>query len=521
MKMYYTDSLEGLIDPPDEEWRPVYWTERKYENTLGDKVADFVEKYLSPPRYESCEPFKLGRWQRWLYRHMYELKPDGTFRYNEVFIMIPRKNGKSMIASHSINYFAAKARDGEEFYVAAKDAQQAEVVFREISNKINSSKELSLVLDPRRDVIKHKYRNAFVKKLSSNSKSTYGFAPYMSIGDELWAWDSELGTSSKGAEMISSLTTGSGDRKEAMFIGITTAGTNIEGLAYQRYEKGRMVATGEIDDPAFGFFCWEAEEFDDVADPKTWLKANPSLVEGIMPMDKFEEAYRSAVAFGTADFERFRLNKWIKQSASENYILPFYWREAECHDMDNIPLGNAITVGFDGSLTEDSTGIVGIDIESGLMEVLYKWEKDPTNEHWFVDVQEVKDCMALVFENYDVKKMYADPSRHQDVVKEWIKTYGRNIVRDIPPNAKRMVPMGDEFRQDLYKKTIVHNGNKRFTQHVLNAVENQRGLPAKEKRNSPNKIDFLVCAILANGARREFVDSNDRMAAKRRLYAGQ
>ena len=517
--MYYTDSLEGLIDPPDDAWKPVYWTERKYEETLGDKIIEFVEKYLSPPRYKGCEPFKLGEWQKWLYRHMYELKPDGTFRYSEIFIEIPRKNGKSMIASHSINYFSVKAENGEEFYIAAKDAQQAEIVFREITKNINNSKALSLVLDPRRDVIKHKYRNAFVKKLSSNSKSTFGFAPYISIGDELWAWDSEMGVSTKGAEMIASLTTGSGDRDEAMFIGITTAGTNVEGLAYQRYEKGKMIATGELEDEAFGFFCWEAEEFDDISDPKTWLKANPSLVEGIMPMNKFEEAYRSAVAFGTADFERYRLNKWIKQSASENYILPYYWREAEVYDLDSIPLGNAITVGFDGSLTEDSTGIVAIDIETGLMEVLYKWEKDPTNDSWYVDVQEVKDAMDMVFEKYDVKKVYADPSRHQDVVKEWIRKHGKNIVRDIPPNAKRMVPMGDEFRQDLYNKTIVHNGNKRFTQHVLNAVENQRGLPAKEKRNSPNKIDFLVCAILANGARREFIESSDRQAIKKRLYS--
>lgn len=517
--MYYNDDTSGLIDPPKDEWKPVYWTPRIYENTLGDKIADFVEKHMTPPRAKNNEPFKLCEYQRWLYRHMFELKPDGTFRYSEIFIEIPRKNGKSMIASHTLGYFLAKAEDGQEFYIAAKDSKQAEVVFREVKKNVERSRGLSLVLDARRDQINHRYRNAFAKKLSSSSKSTFGFAPYMSVGDELWAWDSETGISTKGVEMMASLTTGSGDRDESMFIGITTAGTNVEGIAHERYEKGKMIAKGQVEDESFGFFCWEAEEFDDISDPKTWIKANPSLQAGIMSMEKFEESYNSAASFGTADFERFKLNKWIKRSASENYIIPFYWKEAEDKSLGTIPFGAEVAVGFDGSLTEDSTGIVAIDLSTNLMEVLHKWEKDPSNPEWFVDVAEVEEAMASVFEKYNVKKLYADPSRHQEVVQGWVKKFGKSIVRDIPPNAKRMVPMGDEFRQDLYGGILKHNGlDKRFNTHVLNAIENIRGLPSKEKRNSPNKIDFLVCAILANGARRECIAKGDYIERLQKLY---
>ena len=503
--MYYDDDLTGLLDAPDDKWKPVYWTERKSENTLGDKIIEFVEQFMTPPRQFGDKPFKLAEWQKWLYRHMFELKDDGTFRYNECYVQVPRKNGKSMMMSHLIAYWLVKGNDGDEFYLAAKDSNQADVLFKEIKRNINDSQDLPLVLDVKRDIVKNKFKNTFVKKLSSSAKSTFGFAPYISVGDELCMWDGDTGTSSKGQEMITSLTTGSGDRPEYMFIGITTAGSNTEGLAHGRYEKGKAVASGALDDPGFGFFCWEAEEFDDVFSPDTWRKANPSLAEGIMPFDKFEEAFKSQINLNPAEFERYRLNKWIKASASESFINPYYWKKFEDKSLGSIPDGADITVGFDGSLTEDSTGIIGLDVNTGQMEVLYSWEKDPTSENWYVDVGEVDVKMAETFSRFNVKLVYADPSRHQELVKTWQKTYG-NIVREIPPTAVRMLPLCDEFRQDLYNGVLKHNGAQRFTQHVSNAVETARGLPAKEKRNSYRKIDFLVCAILANAARRELID---------------
>lgn len=516
--MYYTDSTIDLIDAPADNWKPVYWTERKYADTLGDKIIEFVEQHMTPPRKIGDKPFKLAEWQKWLYRAMFELKPDGTFRYNEIYIQVPRKNGKSMLMSHQIGYWLVKGNDGDEFYLAAKDSKQAEVLFQEIKRNINSSVALPLVLDVKRDIVRNKYKNTFVKKLSSSAKSTFGFAPYISIGDELCMWDGSTGTSVQGQEMITSLTTGSGDRPEYMFIGITTAGSNVEGIAHGRYEKGKLISTGGMEDDSFGFFCWEAEEFDDVSDPEIWKKANPSLAEGIMPMDKFEEAYKSQITINPADFERYRLNKWLKASALEQFIYPHFWKEAEDLEIGSIPEGALITVGFDGSLTEDSTGIVGIDYESGLMEVLYSWEKDPTDDNWFVDVGEVDKAMSEVFKRFDVGKVYADPSRHNELVNSWKRVYGESIVRDIPPHISYMLPMSDAFREDLYGGLLKHNGNKRFTQHVMNAVQNHRGLPNKQTRNSSHKIDFLACAILANGARKELVDKEKAREKTRARY---
>jgi hypothetical protein len=78
--------------------------------------------------------------------------------------------------------------------------------------------------------------------------------------------------------------------------------------------------------------------------------------------------------------------------------------------------------------------------------------------------------------------------------------------------------MGDEFRSDIYLRQLKHDGNKRFSEHINNAVLSVNGLPRKEKPNSPYKIDFLICAILANGARRELIDKEKQAARREAMF---
>ena len=204
----------------------------------------------------------------------------------------------------------------------------------------------------------------------------------------------------------------------------------------------------------------------------------------------------------------------MRRGDKEEFLTEFHWSEIFRKDFTKLfekaKEGKpSVVLGFDGSLTEDSTGIVAIDLETNLMEVLFKWEKDPTDSNWFVDQGEVDDAFRKCFELFDVKMVYLDPLRHWDLVKQWQRDFGKHIVRDIPPSVQRMAPLSDTFRNDVVAKAVFHNGDRRFSEHVMNAILNIRNLPAKESRNSHRKIDFLVCAILANGARHEVLDREE------------
>lgn len=500
---YYTDQPDPTldIDWPEKEWAPVYWTGMKSEHTLGDKIADFIQEFMTPPRKFGDKPFQVLPWQRWWLRHAFELdEKTGLLRWREVYLQIPRKNGKSFLTSGINLYFAAKANEGDRLLLAASSAKQANIVYGECLRNLRASPVLQLVLNPGANAISNKYVNAQITRVAGDGHSSQGDAPFISTGDELHTWDSETGRSNRGERLLESLTTGSSDRLESLFLGITTAGDKLDGIAYSRYEKTKAIATGTLEDPTFAGFVWEAEEEDDISDPETWMKANPNLREGIQSLDEWQKMWESAESLSTTAFERYHLNKWLRGGDRQNFISMYYWGLAYDENATKIPENAEIVVGFDGSQTEDSTGIVAIDVNTGLIELLHAWEKDPTNKEWFVDDDEVQVAMETIFSKYKVLRVYADPSRHRDMVRKWQRTWGRGVVRDIPPTSARMAQMSQAFKQAVYTGELKHAGDARLTNHVRNAIETVKGVPNKESPSSARKIDFVACAVLAHGA---------------------
>lgn len=69
---------------------PRIWTpplrELTPETSLGFEVADFTQNVLG---------IELLPWQEWLFVHGLELKPDGTYRFRTVLVLVARQNGKT------------------------------------------------------------------------------------------------------------------------------------------------------------------------------------------------------------------------------------------------------------------------------------------------------------------------------------------------------------------------------------------------------------------------------------------
>jgi hypothetical protein len=148
----------------------------------------------------------------------------------------------------------------------------------------------------------------------------------------------------------------------------------------------------------------------------------------------------------------------------------------------------------------DATGLVAIDVNTGTMSVLAVWEPDHNDPEWTVDRADVNRAVEKMFENYDVKMLWCDPSFYEPDVLEWSKRWKRRVER-IPPTNHRIAPMAQQFLADIVAQEIGGDPDPRLKRHVLNAVATEAGSFKKEKRNSPRKVDLLACAILANGAR--------------------
>ena len=493
-----------MLAEPNKEWAPLYWTKPKSKYTSGDDVIDFAENLITVSKgkkeYQG-KLIKLEDWQKWLFRAINELDSFGNKRYRVVLIGMPRKNGKTLLASIGVTQELIFGTDGGEIYSAATDRETAKLVWEEVEYQVKTNPILSEVIKLQRDKISVPEKNVSYKALSSDASKNQGFNPTYTVFDELHAVGGINGRNTRGDEMWAAMTEGSGARENPQLIAITTAGGSKDTLLGKLYDYGVKVAKGEIQDNSFGFFWWGAEETDDPTNPETWKKANPNLAAGKMEIKDFESAIARANATSFNGFKRFRLNMWVRVGV-ESFISPHYWEDIK--QEKDIELGEDIYIGFDGSLNNDATGIVAINKE-GILKVLGVWEPHKQSDDYVIPREEVKYVIEQAFKDYNVVKLWADPTHYEDMLKELSDKY-RNKVERIPQSNSRIIPMAQQFITDVIYKEIKHTGHEILTTHVLNAVATEAGSYRKEKAKSPNKIDLLACAVMANGARHKMMN---------------
>lgn len=488
--------MSGLPSP-DPKWAPAYSSPTYSDSSRGRYVADFAELLLKASRgFKAGEPLVFTDWQRWLIERLYEQDENGLLRHRRAMIGLPRKNGKSLLGTALALEHCLYGPTGAQVYSAAGDRAQAKIVFGEARQQVINSPTLSRHFKVYRDALEVPSRGAVYRALSADAMRAHGLGPSLVVADEVHSWPSSA-SNTRGDELWEALTTGSADRPESLVVGITTAGGHTDTLLGRLYEHGKKVALGEIEDPAYGFWWWEAAQDDDPTDPEIWRRANPNLAEGLLDETDFTAAIAAAGSAGFAGFQRYRLNQWVRL-AGEDFVSPHHWTQAK--RAESIPLGATITAGFDGSVSGDATGLVAIDSATGTMSVMAVWEPDHNDPEWTVDRADVNRAVEKMFENYNVKMLWCDPSFYEPDVLEWSKRWKRRVER-IPPTNHRVAPMAQQFLADLVALEIGGDQDTRLERHVLNAVATEAGSFKKEKKNSPRKIDLLACAVLANGAR--------------------
>jgi hypothetical protein len=187
-----------------------------------------------------------------------------------------------------------------------------------------------------------------------------------------------------------------------------------------------------------------------------------------------------------------------------------------------LPLEDDETIGlfFDGSISDDATGLIGCRMSDGHLGTLGCWEKPqgPQGEDWRVDRVDVDRTVRAVFERFDVVGFFADVREFEQYVDGWAQDFGQQLLVEATIGKYRHAVAFDmrhrvqEFTQaaerlliDINQRAITHDGDPRLARHVLNArrAPNRYGVSiSKTGRESPDKIDLAVCAIGARLVRR-------------------
>ena len=194
-----------------------------------------------------------------------------------------------------------------------------------------------------------------------------------------------------------------------------------------------------------------------------------------------------------------------------------------------------ITLGFDGSISDDSTALVGCRVRDGLL-FLIKLEQKPDDARaaeWRVDREAFDGMVRFMFEHYNVVAFFADVNPWESMIDTWerdfsaklavgprgrnstkIKYWTNNWARDV---YQSLVNMAANFTYEMKPvprhaepdvSSIALLADPRLVAHFRNARKRERSfgyLVFKETPNSPEKIDAMMAGLLAYTARNRYL----------------
>lgn len=191
-----------------------------YDQGKAERAVYFVENFCrhSKGRHDLV---KLELWQKATIGLIFGVVDASGLRvYREVFLVIGRKNGKSLLASAIIAYMAyLDGEYGADIYCLAPKLDQAAIVYEGFYKMVESEPELKALARKRRSDIYLETVNTSIRPLAFNAKKSDGFNPHLTTCDEIASWPAEQGL--KQYEVMKSAL---GARRQPLILSISTAG---------------------------------------------------------------------------------------------------------------------------------------------------------------------------------------------------------------------------------------------------------------------------------------------------------
>lgn len=333
----------------------------RFDIARAEHVEAFFSTFLRHSQGDFADkPFTLLDWQRdelfyplfgWVKTNE---RGNTVRRYRKAYVEIPKKNGKSTIASGvGLYMLVADGEKGSEVYSAASDRNQANIVHREAVNMVEKSPDLTKVLTVNRSTwnIAYKSTTSFYRALASKPENNEGFKAHCIIADELHTWTGE-----HGRALYDALRWAFASRTQPLFFQITTAGEEMLSVCGEQHDYALQLIEGKIFDDGYFPLIYGADPEDDPFDPETWAKANPSLGHTITRESfaaDMSEAARTPSA--TARAKRYRLNIW---TTGDDAWLPIReWDRNQRPFTDDDLAGRSCYAGLDLSRTSDTTSL--------------------------------------------------------------------------------------------------------------------------------------------------------------------
>ncbi|MGL5485832.1 MAG: terminase large subunit, partial [Shewanella sp.] len=300
--------LDDLEKQKDKDWP------YRFDKDIAERVCVFVQMlpHTKGEWAAKRQCITLEPWQRFNLMNVFGWvkKGSGTRRFREAYNEIPRKNGKSALASGVGLYcFAMDGEFGAEVYSGATTEKQAWEVFRPARLICQRTPQLCEAkgIEVNASNMNIPADGSRFEPLIGNPGD--GQSPHCALVDEYHEHDDDA--------LYTTMVTGMGARLQGLIYIITTAGSNIEGPCYDKRREVIAMLEGAIpNDELFGII-YTIDPEDDWTSPDSLRKANPNF--GVSVFEDFLiSQQRRAIASPrfTNKFKIKHLNVWVSAKSA-------------------------------------------------------------------------------------------------------------------------------------------------------------------------------------------------------------
>lgn len=482
--------------------------EWEFNEKKANKAIKFIENFCHHSEGRS-DLLHLELWQKAIVSAIFGImdKTTGYREFREVFIIVARKNGKTLFAAAIAAYMTyVDGEYGAKVYFLAPKLDQADLVYDAFYQIVQSDDELDSITKKRRSDIYIKAFNTSVKKIAFNSKKSDGFNPQLVVNDEMEAWPGD-----QGLKQYEVMTSALGARKQPLIISIATAGYVNDGIFDELFKRATAFLKGNSREKRllpFIYMIDDIEKWDSIEELK---KSNPNLGVSVSAEYYLEqiEIARNSISKKVEFMTKF-CN--IKQNSAVAWLD--YWDVMKCvHEEKPLSLedfkGCYCVGGIDLSRTTDLTAASIVINRDGInhiftrfympqkrYEVAINEDNTPYNiyrDRGFlfisgenqVDYKDVYNWFIELVKVYKIKPLKIGYDRYSaNYLVEDLKTAGFHT--DDVYQGTNLTPILHEFEGNLKDGLFDFGDNSMLAAHFLNVAVD---INLNDSRMKPVKIE--------------------------------
>lgn len=283
-----------------------------FDAKKANKAIQFIENFCHHSKGRN-DLFKLELWQKAIISAIFGILDKKTHRrqFREIFLLVGRKNGKSLFAAAIMAYVAyIDGEYGSELYCLAPKLDQADIVYDSFYKITQAEEELAEVTKKRRSDIYIAELNTTIKKIAFNAKKADGFNPTMTTNDEMEAWPGD-----QGLKQYEVMVSGTGARTEPITLSTSTAGYVNDGIFDELMKRSTAFLKGSSKERRLLPFLYMIDDLEKWNTKEELAKANPNLDVSVQ-WEFFEE--QIAIALQSLSKKAEFMTKYcnIKQNSS-------------------------------------------------------------------------------------------------------------------------------------------------------------------------------------------------------------